>query len=94
MQALPHLADKYRATLLGAATYGDDIIPTLVKILRDILGIMTADVNPYLCHYLDGKRMNLRRRPYSCRTDFRLWMKMLKDSVGHLTAASIAGAKD
>ena len=42
MHTLPHFADKCRATFLGAATYGDDIIPTLVKILRDILGIMTA----------------------------------------------------
>ena len=92
MQTLPHLADKRRATLLGSTTHGDDIIPTLVKILRDILGIMGTDVNPYLSHYLDGKRMDLRCRPYSCRTDFRLRMKTLKDAVGHLTAASVAGA--
>ena len=63
MQTLPHLADKRRATLLGSATHGDDIIPTLVKILRDILGIMSTDVNPYLRHYLDGKRVDLRCCP-------------------------------
>lgn len=61
-----NLTDECRTGFLGSTAYSDDVIPTLVYILRDILGIMTADIYPYLCHHLDGKRMNLGGRHHSC----------------------------
>ena len=85
-----NFSDKCRAALLGSTTYGNYVIPTLIKILRDILRIMTTYINPYLRHHLDGKRMDFTGRPYSGRTYFCLRMKMLKDTMCHLAAASVA----
>jgi hypothetical protein len=91
MKFVHNITDKCRAVLLGSTTYRDDIIPTLIKILRDILRVMTADVNPYLSHHLDGKRMDFTGRPYSGRAYFCFRMKTLKDAMRHLAAASVAG---
>jgi hypothetical protein len=88
---LNNLTDECRTGFLCSATYRDNIIPTLGKILRDILGIMTVDVNPYLRHHLDGKRMDFTGRPYSGRAYFCFRMKTLKDAMRHLAAASVAG---
>ena len=91
MKLFNYLSDKCRTVLLCSTADSDDIIPAPVKILRDILRIMTADVNSYFGHHFDGKRVDLRGRSYSGRADLGLGMKVLKDSVGHLAAASVAG---
>lgn len=90
VETLPYRSDKRRTTFLGTATYCDDIVPTLVKILRDTLGIMLADVDPYLSHNFDGKRMDLTCGSYSSRAYFCLRMKTLKNTMSHLAAASVA----
>ena len=90
MKALPYFSCKRRSTFLSSAADCDDIVPTLVKILRDILRIMTADVNSDLRHYLDSKRMNLGSRLYSGRADFCIRMKLLNNTVCHLASASVA----
>lgn len=81
METLPYLTDECRATLFSSTAYSDDIIPTLVKILRDILWIVAADIDPDFSHHFDRKRVNLCGRLYTGRTDLSLGMKMLKDSM-------------
>lgn len=91
METLPYFSNECRATLFSSTAYSDDIIPTLVKILRDILWIVATDIDPDFRHHFDRKRVNLCSRLYTGRTDLSLGMKMLKDSMGHLAAASVAG---
>ena len=66
MKLIYNLSNKSWAGFFCPATYSYDIVPTLVKILRDILWIMIADVYANLSHYFYGKRMNLRSRSYTC----------------------------
>ena len=90
MKFIYNLSNKRWAGFFCPATYSYDIVPTLVKILRDTLGIMLADVDPYLSHNFDGKRMDLTCGSYSSRAYFCLRMKTLKNTMSHLAAASVA----
>ena len=90
MKLIYNLSNKSWAGLFCSATYGYDIVPTLVKILRDILWIMIADVYANLSHYFYGKRMDLTCGSYSGRAYFCLRMKALKNAMCHLAAASVA----
>ena len=94
VHTLPYLSNECRATLLGSTAYSDDIIPALIQILRHVLGEMGTDIDAYLSHHLYCKWMDLRGWSYSCRAYFCIGMKVLKDAVGHLTAAPVACTKD
>ena len=58
------------------------------KSIRIIKTDMQASLHLY------DKRMNLRCWFHTGRTHFRFRIKMTKDAVGHLAAASIAGTKN
>mgnify|MGYP007115387050 CR=1 FL=1 len=91
MQAIVDLAGKNRTVLLGTTADCDHKVPGLLNILHHTLWIMICYVYSYLCHDLHGERMNFRCRSDSRRTYFCGGVKILKDAMSHLAAASVAG---
>lgn len=59
VQTLPHFSGKDRTFFPCAPAYGNDIIPLLVKILRHVFRVMSADIYPDLSHHLYRERMHL-----------------------------------
>ena len=64
VHTLPYLSQECRTAFPGSTANGDDIIPTLIQVLRHILGEMGTDIDADLSHHLYCKRMDLRGRPY------------------------------
>ena len=69
MHSLHYLAHKSRARFVGTATDGDDIVPLLVQVARDMCGRVLRDVDAYLLQHLDCHRVHSLCWLSACRED-------------------------
>jgi len=94
VEALSYLSCKNWTCLFGTSADGDDVIPLVVEVLVERLGVMMADVYADFVHHLDAEWMNLSGRFGASRTDVPIGMKMLEYALSHLAAATVTGAYD
>ena len=92
MQSLHYFAHKSRARFVGTATDGDDIVPLLVQVTRNVCGRVLRDVNAYLLQHLDCHRVHSLCWLSARREDLQTRIEGLEQAVCHLAAAAIACA--
>ena len=64
-----YVTGKYWARFLCPSTNGNNIIPRLVEIFRNIMRSLIAYIHTHLFHYLDSFRINPPGRISPCRED-------------------------
>lgn len=92
MHPCSDFARKERAIFVRPAADGDHIIPRFTEVFRDVVGRMTANVDPRFGHRLDRLRVYPFGRLRSGGKDLRSRIERLQEAVRHLTAATVSGA--
>src|SRR5258708_7845310 len=80
-----------RKALFSGIAYGDYTHKMLLQGLRQILGVLLGDICPRFCHYIDGKRIFVRRLHRGTHTDESVAREFMQKTFGYLTARGIAG---
>ena len=93
MQSGFHFPDEGRTDFIGAPTNGDHIIPFLIQVLLHRIGSVMADVDADLLHYSYSPLVQLAGGFGARRADSKGGVKRLQKAVGHLAAATVAGAE-
>ena len=94
VQAFFHFPDKCRAHFVGAAANGNHVIPLVVEVFIHLVGCVVADINTDFSHrfYRSGIQFPRCFRSGGTNRDTRI--ERLQETVRHLAAATVSGAKN